>query len=157
MARPFKTDARPISDYAEIFPTTATSTRPLSFDILWTELCNKPNQRPDTIFPDHLDLLRHLAKDVFLQDNPRSERCGTVEGDCPAADTQSTHDSNRTSSQDSSTSHHTKINRKKLLVTAQKIQAHSPCTMTNETLPDITEDPGLQSYSDDDDNDWNES
>lgn len=65
-------DALPIIDCAEVFPNPARQ-QDLCFDILWSELSDRPNERPDTKFTVHLDALYQLAKDIFPEETPSKE------------------------------------------------------------------------------------
>lgn len=98
-----KLDARPIIECAEVFPKRPRQ-QDLSFDILWTELSKKANEYPDKKFTVQLDLLHQLAERVFLQDTSPKEDYDIDRVEYPVADTQTTQNSNRTSSQISSSS-----------------------------------------------------
>ena len=99
MSGPKLIDAQPIIECAEVFPKRPGQ-QDRSFDILWTELSDKPNEKPDTKFTVHLDLLHRLAKTALLE---REERYGKVGMYCRAApDAETTDNLSPTSSQDSS-------------------------------------------------------
>lgn len=54
-------DARPIIECVEVFPKRP-SQQDLSFDILWSELSDEPNERPDSKFTVQLELLPPIGQ-----------------------------------------------------------------------------------------------
>lgn len=94
-------DARPVIECAEVFPKRP-SQRDLSFDILWSELSDKPNEGPDTKFTVQLERLHQLAKAMLI---PPGKHYDKAPVDYPAApDTPTTDVFSHTCSQGSSSS-----------------------------------------------------
>ena len=99
MSGPKLIDAQPIIKCAEVFPKRPGQ-QDRSFDILWTELSDDPNEKPDTKFTVHLDLLHQLAKTALFAKEERVGKVGMYYRAAPAAKTMD--DLSPTSSQDSS-------------------------------------------------------